>query len=108
MSIRRILVQQLGSVLRLPLADLDKLGEPFGSARFDGVERIYLNTGNRDRQIFAPMRGTCHMESVRDYQVSKVAASWGCVCSECGGFHEFTDGKGWRFCPSCGAEVTHT
>ena len=49
--------------------------------------------------------GTCRMESVRDYQVRKFVTSWGCVCSECGGFHEFTDGKGWSFCPSCGARV---
>lgn len=48
---------------------------------------------------------TCHMIKVKFYKVSKYVISWGCVCSLCGGFHEFTYGKGWKFCPSCGTRI---
>ena len=117
MSIRRILVQQLGSVLRLPLADLDKLGEPFGSARFDGVERIYLNTGNRDRQIFAPMRGTCHADETDTvFCIYKGRGNRGNIvfgrefaihvmeCSECGRTYEHVNGD-YEYCPHCGRRI---
>ena len=49
--------------------------------------------------------GTCHMEPVKTYQVSEYVTSWGCVCSNCGTFHEFTHGEGWKYCPTCRAEV---
>lgn len=49
--------------------------------------------------------GTCHMEQVQHYRVSKIATSWGCVCSACGAFHEFAHGEGWKYCPNCGAKV---
>lgn len=109
MSIRRILVQQLGSVLRLPLADLDKPGESFGTARFDGIERIYLNTGNRDRRIFVPMRGECHDKNGFDEDM-------GFECTKCGamtdGYMSTTERAGvvvqFNYCPCCGAEVMHT
>lgn len=75
------------------------------TSAWPGTVRVVRNTTEEYRVYVLEERQECHMESVRDYQVSKCATSWGCVCSECGGFHEFTDGKGWRFCPSCGVRV---
>ena len=49
--------------------------------------------------------GTCQMEPVMNYHVSKSVTAWGCVCSNCGSFHEFTHGDRWRYCPRCGAKV---
>lgn len=50
-------------------------------------------------------RGTCRMVVDNKHRVDKVTTSWGCVCSACSGFHEFTHGEGWAFCPSCGRRV---
>lgn len=49
--------------------------------------------------------GTCHMEPVKNYHVAKYVTSWGCVCSNCKTFHEFTHGETWKYCPTCRAEV---
>ena len=48
---------------------------------------------------------TCKLIPDNHHRVDKVTTSWGCVCSACGGFHKYTHGKGWAFCPSCGREV---
>lgn len=50
-------------------------------------------------------RGTCEMVVDNHHRVDRVTTSWGCVCSACGGFQKFTHGKGWAYCPSCGAKV---
>lgn len=50
-------------------------------------------------------RGTCRMVVDNKHRVDRVTTSWGCVCSACGGFHEFTHGEGWAYCPSCGRKV---
>jgi len=50
--------------------------------------------------------GTCHMEPVKDYPVGECATfSFGCVCSECGAFFEYTSGSNWHYCPNCGRKV---
>lgn len=49
---------------------------------------------------------TCHMEPVKDYPVGKCAIfSFGCVCSACGSFFEYTRSSNWHFCPNCGRKV---
>lgn len=48
---------------------------------------------------------TCKMVIDNHHRVDKVTTSWGCVCSACGGFHKFTHGEGWAYCPSCGRQV---
>ena len=50
-------------------------------------------------------RGTCEMVVDNHHRVDKVTTSWGCVCSACGWFHQYTHGDGWAYCPSCGAKV---
>ena len=50
-------------------------------------------------------RGTCTMVVDDHHRVDKVTTSWGCVCSSCGIFHQYSHGEGWTFCPSCGAKV---
>lgn len=49
--------------------------------------------------------GTCTMVVDNHYRVDKITTSWGCVCSACGGFHQYTHGDGWAYCPSCGRQV---
>lgn len=75
----------------------------------DGVPKLAIKVvgfTDPEQAIAATLgSGTCHMEPVNNYQVSEYATSWGCVCSHCGTFHEFTHGEGWKYCPTCRAEV---
>lgn len=74
--------------------------------RSDTTLDVSLRQVTPEQAIVATLgSGTCHMEPVKNYQVSEYATSWGCVCSNCGTFHEFTHGKGWKYCPICRAEV---
>lgn len=50
-------------------------------------------------------RGTCKMVVDNHHRVDKVTTSWGCVCSACGSFHQYSHGEGWAYCPSCSAKV---
>ena len=47
-------------------------------------------------------RGKCRMERA-DWDDG--TCTWGCICSACGAKHEHETGRGWHFCPKCGAEV---
>lgn len=47
-------------------------------------------------------RGTCHMERA-DWDDG--TCTWGCICSACGKKFEHETGRGWHYCPKCGAEV---
>lgn len=67
---------------------------------FDAVQLI-----TPEQAIAATLgAGTCQMEPVMNYHVSKSVTAWGCVCSNCGSFHEFTHGDRWSYCPRCGAK----
>ena len=100
MSVRRIVAQQLGSILKLPFADLDHLDEPIGGARLNGVDLIVLNPYTKDAAMFEPVRGEC-----------RNVADDGFKCSKCGGFwcgprdSSYPNLWGFRYCPTCGAKV---
>ena len=114
---------------------LDERGVKWGNIRRDGSESNFLtewqfdgNEGNvvaTERAIGGELsveihryhltaaqaidatlgRGTCKMVVDNNHRVDNVTTSWGCVCSSCGGFHKFTHGDGWAYCPSCGRAV---
>lgn len=102
MSIRRIAVQQLGNVLSLPIADLDRLGEPFGRARIDGVDRIILNTSQLGKQVFVPERSECRADETETIPSGGTAYPIHVMeCSACGHTYEHVFGD-YEFCPHCG------
>ena len=114
---------------------LDERGVTWGNVRRDGAESDYYTewcfgdngTGlaaatewavGRDLDVCMRMsmtpakaidatlgRGTCEIVVDNRHRVDEVTTSWGCVCSACGGFHQYTHGDRWAFCPSCGAKV---
>ena len=66
--------------------------------------RVYGVTPNQ--AIDATLgRGTCKMVVDNHHRVDNVTTSWGCVCSACGGFQQYTHGEKWAYCPNCGAKV---
>lgn len=108
MSIRRIAVQQLGNILRLPIADLDRMGEPLDRARIDGVDRIILNTSQLGKQVFVPERSECHADEAETIECIRIRGRRLTVhvmeCSACGRTYEHVNGP-YEYCPRCRAEV---
>lgn len=101
-----------------PLRELKKAADPATSWRIGGASvcavpiedseffDLWIDHCTPSQAIAATLgRGTCRMLVDNHHRVDKVTTSWGCVCSACGGFHEFTHGEGWAYCPSCGREV---
>lgn len=112
MSTRYLVVQQLGSTLRLPFADLERLDEVFGSARIDGVESIVLNPCSEHPQTFVPEQGTCHADETETFEcVCDGIGHYGkhltvhvMECSACGRTYEHVNGD-YEYCPHCGRRV---
>ena len=75
-----------------------------GSGLSMEIRRYHLTT---EQAIAATLgAGTCRMEPVKDYPVGECAIySFGCVCSACSSFFEYTRGRNWHFCPNCGRKV---
>lgn len=81
-----------------------ELHERYPLSRREDITDAYMRGVEFGRKMGL---GTCKMVVDNRHRVDKVTTSWGCVCSACGGFHEFTHGEGWAFCPSCGREVVN-
>lgn len=74
----------------------------YASENMDGTLHLHMQHLTPNQAVEATLgRGTCKMVADNHHRVDKVTTSWGCVCSACGSFHEFTHGEGWAFCPSC-------
>ena len=86
----------------------DADGRPVcASQRCDGIGDLVLKRHVTPAQAIAATLGpgTCKLTPDDHHRVDKVTTSWGCVCSACRGFHQYTHGEGWAFCPSCGRAV---
>ena len=80
-----------GSVLRqFDLTPEQAIAATLGN---DGVERSKNGVAEH---------GTCRMERA-DWDDG--TCTWGCICSACGKKFEHETGRGWHYCPKCGAEV---
>ena len=107
MSTRYLVAQQLGSTLRLPFADLERLDEVFGSARIDGVESIVLNPCSEHPQTFVPEQRSCRFKTVERFIDARRSRAHMCECDRCGYrcARGFIQDERFKYCPNCGRRI---